>query len=709
MIGTPNIQTQIVSLDQVELLPLREELQVLLRAEGPMIFDQVQNKHIRISERAVQFLTHWRLGRGDKLAETLRQLHGVDLSLEELQDFIQFLNQHNLIEGHVEENKPQAVSFLKWVQKRMSQLLMIKFPLWQPDRFLRASFPYISIFFSTAFAWCLLPLGLLALFLISQRWGEFTSTFMNFFTLQGVVFYGLALAGIKVLHELGHAYFATKFGVRVPTIGVALVLFFPVMYTDTTDAWRLDERRKRLLIDFGGIFVELSLAVFASFAWLFLPEGTPKSLAFVVASTSWILSLLINLNPFMRFDGYYILSDGLGLENMQSRANAFARWRLRELIFGLGEAMPESLTSTKRRFLTLLAVGTWLYRLMLFTAISAMVYTFFVKIIGVILFVGVIINSLVAPLASELSQWWQRKDRIIRTPRTYFSAICLSTLLGVFFVPWNNWVGLPAIASAQEEARLHPPISGQLFLIAVNPEQYVEKGEVLFVLKAPDRDIERRRDLEELNLLTVRHNRMVADREDRENRTVILEQIAAVREKLEGFDKRTGEFTIRAPISGILRDFDTELQTGQWVNSKQRLAVIVGGDGLAIQAVANENKLARINSSIEHSTFIPDDPILPKIPLQLHKISQLGMEEIQEPYLASKFGGAVAVREDEDGRLVPDQASFEVRFTAHNTLGRYEHNGRVMRGKVLAQTQSQSMAEAFMRHISQIFIREAGV
>ena len=97
--------------------------------------------------------------------------------------------------------------------------------------------------------------GAAGLYFTLNQWDEFTHTFWHFFTLEGLAFYILALIGIKSLHELGHAYTAHHYGTRVPTLGVAFLVMFPVLFTDTTDAWRLTDKSKRLHIDGGGIII----------------------------------------------------------------------------------------------------------------------------------------------------------------------------------------------------------------------------------------------------------------------------------------------------------------------------------------------------------------------------------------------------------------------------------------------------------------------
>ena len=97
----------------------------------------------------------------------------------------------------------------------------------------------------------------------------------------------LTLVFVKCLHELGHAYIAKYYGCRVSAIGIAFLVFFPFLYTDTTDAWRLRNHKERLLINFAGVLTELHLALIATFVWgMLLPEGGLKSVAFFIATTS---------------------------------------------------------------------------------------------------------------------------------------------------------------------------------------------------------------------------------------------------------------------------------------------------------------------------------------------------------------------------------------------------------------------------------------
>src|SRR3569832_322813 len=181
------------------------------------------------------------------------------------------------------------------------------------------------------------------------------------YSWQGLLSYALALICIKFLLELGHAYTAKRYGGRVPTMGVAFLVLFPVAYTDVNEVWKLPEKRQRIAVSGAGIITELVIAAWATLAWTLLPDGSFKNAAFLLATTTWVSTIMINGSPFMRFDGYFLLSDWLNMPNLHARTFALARWRLREWLFGLGEPKPEVIGIRRERGIILYGWITWTY------------------------------------------------------------------------------------------------------------------------------------------------------------------------------------------------------------------------------------------------------------------------------------------------------------------------------------------------------------
>lgn len=117
-----------------------------------------------------------------------------------------------------------------------------------------------------------------------------------------------------VFHELGHATAANYYQCKVREIGIGLYLFRPVLYTDLSYTWKLS-KRKRVIVDVGGIYFQIVLMnlVFGIFCF-YKREMVATLLLFT------IIICLFNLNPFLKLDGYWILSDYLEVNNINKLA-----------------------------------------------------------------------------------------------------------------------------------------------------------------------------------------------------------------------------------------------------------------------------------------------------------------------------------------------------------------------------------------------------
>jgi putative peptide zinc metalloprotease protein len=235
-----------------------------------------------------------------------------------VQEVVKFAVQHQLVQA-ITPDAPRKMteqlahiqgSPMKWL---LHHYLFFRVPLIRPDAWLTRWVGVARWFGSAGFGWLTLLALLMGLSQVVRRWDVFSASLVDTFNLEGLLAYGVALFCVKLLHELGHAFTAKHFGCRVPAMGVAFLVMWPVAYTDTNETWRLTNRFQRLRVASAGILTELVIAAWATLAWALLPEGGLKSAAFVLATTSWVATLAINASPFMRFDGYFILMDALDI------------------------------------------------------------------------------------------------------------------------------------------------------------------------------------------------------------------------------------------------------------------------------------------------------------------------------------------------------------------------------------------------------------
>ena len=147
-----------------------------------------------------------------------------------------------------------------------------------------------------------------------------------------------------------------------------------------------------------------------------------------------------------------IISSPTRLEfpNLQTRAFALARWRLRRALFGLKAHNPDTLSPALTGFLIAYAYSIWVYRLLLFIGIAAYVYSFFIKLLGIVLFIIEIGWFVALPVLKELKEWWKMRDSIVERRHAWYTAAAASSLSGRFALPCSFSVRVPAIVRASE-------------------------------------------------------------------------------------------------------------------------------------------------------------------------------------------------------------------------------------------------------------------
>ena len=704
-----------LSKQNVVLPPLREDLHMIAGASAVdgsptwVIVDQVRGKYFQIGWAAYQILSRWSAGSAEVVLSQIHTETTCRATVQDIHDLLRFLYGNHLMrepsQGGYRAYAAQAdAARPQWLKWLVHNYLFFQIPLVRPDRFLRATLPFVEWLFSKWVAWIISLIGLSGVYLVSRQWEVFTATFLHFFTPRGLALYALSLAIVKVFHELGHAYTATRFGCRVPTMGIAMMVLVPMLYSDTSDAWKLTSRRQRAAIGAAGMIVECALAALAIFAWNFLDDGLGRSLVFIVATTSLMVGAAINLSPFMRFDGYYVLSDWLGIPNLQDRAFAFGRWQLRRLLFGLDIPMPEPVAAAQRRFLVCFAWGTWAYRFMLFFGIALMVYHYFFKLLGLILFAVEIGWFIVLPIVGELKTWWSLRGEIVERRRGWLSAGVLFCGLAVLFVPWSDRISLPAVLESTPHATIYAPVPGRIVELAANEGRRVEVGDRLVVLESPVLEKDMALTRKRIEVEQLRGQRQFVDRQELAKHQVTLETLKARLSQFEDLLQQQRNLALTAPIAGVVTDRAEALHVGQWINKELPLAYVIDPAGEELHALAPETEVGYLHAG-QSARFIPQGSDRSSLEAQIVEIRDIDESSFTVPYLASLYGGDVPVREDANRRLKPENSVYRV--TLH-LVGSPPRWNQAVRGTVLVKGPRISFAQRAWEQGARIFIRESG-
>ncbi len=218
------------------------------------------------------------------------------------------------------------------------QFLAIRFRGFDPDALLTAVHERCRWLFSPLVFLFALAIAVFAGSLVIGHYAEFRSRLPELSALtdaRNLVWLVLTISCVKVLHELGHALACKHFGGEVRELGFMLLAFSPCLYCDVSDSWRLSSKRRRIAISAAGMAVELVLASLATIVWWYAEPGVVQLIALNVMVVASVGTLLVNGNPLMRYDGYYILSDLVGTPNLWQRSRDVlhklaARWIMGE-------------------------------------------------------------------------------------------------------------------------------------------------------------------------------------------------------------------------------------------------------------------------------------------------------------------------------------------------------------------------------------------
>ena len=695
---------------------LREELDLLPGPTLPdgqpswTLHDPVRNLFFRVEWPTLEVLQRWQFADLQAIADDITLQTTLSMTSDDVRQVLSFMVQHQLVKAN-QANASRTMAH-QWLRQQggpfkwlLHHYLFFRVPLIRPDAWLTRWLPVARWFGSKTFAWLTLVALMMGLSQVVRRWDVFSASLVDTFNLEGLLAYGVALFLVKLLHELGHAFTAKHHGCRVPSMGVAFLVMWPVAYTDTNETWRLTRRWDRWRVSSAGILTELVIAAWATFAWAFLPQGNAQGAAFVLATTSWVATLAINASPFMRFDGYFMLMDALDMPNLHGRSFALARWKLREWLFGLGDEPPELFSSAKRAALIAFAWATWLYRLVLFIGIALLVYTYFFKALGIGLFLVEILWFILMPLRMEWLVWRERWVDVKRTARTRWSALGLMVLFLMACVPWPGRIGVSGLLLPADAWPVYAPAGARIQGLPVKHGDSVTAESTLLVLDVPD--LEGRQQALSARLKQQRWltSTSVFDDDMRKRWLVSGQTLATTESEWQGLLAERRQFQPIAPYDGVFYWTDPDLAEGQWVGKREALGVLVKGDSSwRVETWLDEEDVSRVQVG-QAARFRPDSGAWGQIALKVVSVDRDASRVLPRKELSSTSGGHILTRE-KNGTWVPERAVYRVALEVQEPPAGWHQQS--WRGQVVIDGDREVPMARYARQVLTVLVREAG-
>ncbi|MEE8111550.1 MAG: hypothetical protein V3T54_02345, partial [Acidobacteriota bacterium] len=189
----------------------------------------------------------------------------------------------------------------------------LTFPGWNPTGFFDWALPKVKFFWTPGFVIFSAACILIMLGIWVARWQEVQEGTLALYTFKGktagdFLDFFLILLVIGFLHESAHGLTCRYYGGVVTQMGFVLMFFTPCFFVDVSDSYLFDKSYKRQWVIHAGIYFELFLCALATFVWaLTSPGSTVNEIAYKTLLVTGISSVVVQLNPLIKLDGYFSL------------------------------------------------------------------------------------------------------------------------------------------------------------------------------------------------------------------------------------------------------------------------------------------------------------------------------------------------------------------------------------------------------------------
>ena len=408
------------------------------------------------------------------------------VDLKEIQRFVQRLRNDNLVLADRTGDGKSVWSIRQREQRQrriqqLSGILAIRFRGINPQSLLDSLNPLTRHLFHPLFLVVALVAFIVAMAMMSlnvSRIVESDNLWQHLQDPWSIVAIMLALAVVKIFHEFGHALACRSIGRDCHELGVMLLVLTPCLYCNVSDVWMEPDRWKRMLVSAAGIYVEMLIAALCVPLWLLSQPGPLQTFLFALLIICSVNTLLINGNPLLRYDGYYVLSDWLGIPNLYSVSQRSIANRVRNFFRRGASELPRS------GFLDVYGLASRAYRIFILGVIIFAIYKLFERlelqrlgvIVSLLLFASSFAYSWFTGLQKICSFDFWRSLNLLRLLSVAVLAFILAVLL--FSLPITTRVIADGETVLAQDEIIYAPQNGRLVWL-IGMGETVRQGQII--------------------------------------------------------------------------------------------------------------------------------------------------------------------------------------------------------------------------------------
>jgi len=566
----------------------------------------------------------------------------------------------NLLQYDVAADAQQLFERYKKTRRRQTratllQIMFMRIPLLNPDRFLVATLPYLRWLIGPigALLWmAVVGLGVKAVVenfpaLLQQSEGLLTPASLPLLYLSMVV--------LKTIHEFGHAYFCRRFGGEVHVMGVMLLVFTPVPYMDATSSWGFRSRWQRILVGAAGMIVEMFVAAIAVLVWARTGPGVVHNLAYNLIFIASVSTLIFNLNPLLRFDGYYILSDLLDIPNLYQKSFQHLRHLIERYLLGVAKSESPSNSLREKFWLSVYGVGSAIYRVIVFGGILLFVADRFL-FLGILMAVVCLISWVVVPTA-KLIHYLATSSKLERCRPRAIAVSCLiifGLLAFLQFVPLPSHFRAPGVLLARERASVSALAAGRVETLLAQPGHAVKAGQPLAQLENRQLDLMLANARAQYDETLGRWRAALSL--DSASLEPLRRRLDSTQKMIEQLEADHQNLLVRAPFDGVWVLPRHEEMKGRWIPKGSSLGLLIKPGAFEFSATVKQEEVdrlfARRHDAAEVRLFGQAGEVC-----RLHSLRFIPAEQYVLPTVALGWagGGDIPVsRKDQQGRVTEE-------------------------------------------------------
>jgi putative peptide zinc metalloprotease protein len=583
---------------------------------------------------------------------------------DEAISLLSYLHQSDMLQSDIEPDvkdlgrRSEREKRQRWLAKLRSPAAM-NFRFWDPNSFLEKSLFLVRPIFSRFSFVLWFAFIAAALLLLGIHWRELSSNLTErVLSTESLFLLALIYPLTRLLHEFGHAYAVKQYGGEVHEMGVMLIVFMPLPYVDASWSSSFPRKSNRMLVGGAGIMVDLFIAACALIVWTLAEPGAVRTVAYNVIFVAGLSTLLLNGNPLLRYDSYYVLADALEIPNLADRGNKYLGYLLQRYLLRMDDAVSPVQAPGERAWLFVYAIASFLYRILITISIALFIAGKFFAI-GVLLAIWACVSMVVSPLVKVcrkvVTEMRQKALRIAVTT----GAIVLPLIAFFLFIPLPSFTVTEGIVWVPEESQVFAGADSFVVKVLATSGSQVSRGDSLLFCDSPELKAEIK--VLEANLSEVEARMRISMVKNRTEVQILKDEMERVQAKLTRAQERMSDMIVRSPSTGTFLLPQAEDWPGKFIHKGVPVGYVVDFSRTIVRVIVNQADV----DHVRHRTRKVEARLVESLPrvvaASIEREVPAASKDLPSLALSLQGGGSVAL-DPKENRENRNPQAFEKLF-----------------------------------------------